>query len=51
MDDPVRIYLVVNLVEIEPLGDLSPLDIEILSNMNEKDLDRLIVDLLQSDCE
>jgi hypothetical protein len=51
MDDPLRIYLIVNLVEVEPLGDLSPLEVEILSTMSEKDLDRLITDLLNSECE
>jgi hypothetical protein len=51
MDDPVRICLIVNLVEIEPLGDLSPLEVEILSTMGEKALDRLFDDLLDSGCE
>jgi hypothetical protein len=51
MDDPLRIYLIVNLVEVKLLGDLSPLEVEILSTMGEKALDSLFDDLLDSGCE
>jgi hypothetical protein len=51
MGKPTRIYLIINEpVEAEPLGDLSSLEVEILSTMSEKALDRLLDYLLDSGC-
>lgn len=45
--EPTRIYLIINEpIQVEPLGDLSPLEVEILSTMSEESLDRLLDDLL-----